>query len=409
MELAHRTRGTRLGGLRQSRVRVRQRPARLLSHSRRGDGWTIIVIIEGDARRDSEDGKCAGTKNRVGFHSVVFSHESAGPRVSKGSNATSIFLLMPASGDGLIPHAGLDTHKGGVECGDMTTASSSMRPIWKGAISFGLVNIPITLYPATRREELRFHFLRKRDLSPINNKRVAEADGKEVPWNHIVRGYEFEKGKFVVLNEDDFSRVDVEATQTVDIQEFVELDEINPMMFSKPYYMEPVKSGAKAYALLREVLRGTKKVGIAKVVIKTREHLAAVKAQGDALVLELMHFVDEIIPAEELHVPGKTKIGKKEEDMAKDLVESMSDTWDPKKYQDDYKEALLDVIQKKVAAGGKKVPKAKKAKGAKPTNVIDLVAVLQKSIQQHGHSRSKKTTHAKAQPKTHTKTRRKAA
>lgn len=288
-----------------------------------------------------------------------------------------------------------------------------MKPIWKGAISFGLVNIPITLYPATRREELRFHFLRKKDLSPINNKRVAEADGKEVAWNDIVRGYQYEKGKFVVLNEDDFSRVDVEATQTVDIQEFVEVDEINPMMFSKPYYMEPVKSGAKAYALLRDVLLGTKKVGIAKVVIKTREHLAAVKAQGDALVLELMHFVGEIIPADELHVPGKTKIGKKEGEMARHLVESMSDTWDPKKYHDDYKEALMDVIDKKVSAGGKKVPQARKTKGTKPTNVIDLVAVLQKSIQQHGSSRSKKAAPVKAQPKAHAKapakTRRKAA
>lgn len=145
-----------------------------------------------------------------------------------------------------------------------------MRPNWKGAISFGLVSIPITLYPATKQEELRFHFLRNDDLSPINNKRVAEADGKEVAWENIVRGYQYEKGKFVVLNDDNFSRVDVEATQTVDIQKFVEVDEINPMFFSKPYYMEPGKGGDKAYALLREVLSGARKVGIAKFVIKTR-------------------------------------------------------------------------------------------------------------------------------------------
>lgn len=266
-----------------------------------------------------------------------------------------------------------------------------MRPIWKGAISFGLVNIPITLYPATRREELRFHFLRKGDLSPINNKRVAEADGKEVAWEDIVRGYQYEKGKFIVLNDDDFSRVDVEATQTVDIQEFVEVEEINPMFFSKPYYMEPAKGGDKAYALLREVLRGTKRVGIAKVVIKTREHLAAVKAQGDALVLELMHFSEEIIGSDELHVPGETKIAKKEADMAKQLVESMTGKWEPAKYKDDYKEALMDVIEEKVAAGGKDVAKPKKSKGVKATNVIDLVAVLQKSIQEHASTRSKKT------------------
>lgn len=274
-----------------------------------------------------------------------------------------------------------------------------MRPIWKGAISFGLVNIPITLYPATRSEELRFHFLRKTDLSPINNKRVAEVDGKEVAWEDIVRGYQYEKGKFIVLNDDDFSRVDVEATQTVDIQEFVEVAEINPMFFSKPYYMEPGKGGDKAYTLLREVLRGTKKVGIAKVVIKTREHLAAVKAQGDVLVLELMHFAEEIIESDELHVPGATQLGKKEADMAKQLVESMTGKWDAEKYKDEYKDALMEVIEEKVAAGGKQVAKAKKPKGTKATNVIDLVAVLQKSLQEHGSSRSKKAPRQKARRK----------
>ena len=272
-----------------------------------------------------------------------------------------------------------------------------MRPIWKGAISFGLVNIPITLFPATRREELRFHFLRKSDLSPISNKRVAEADGKEVAWEDIVRGFEHDKGKFVVLNDDDFSRVDIEATQTVDIQEFVEVDEINPMFFSKPYYMEPGKGGDKAYALLREVLRGTRKVGIAKVVIKTREHLAAVKAQGDALVLELMHFAKEIIGSDELHVPGETKPAKREADMARQLVESMTGKWKPESYKDDYREALMEVIEEKVAKGGKSLGAKKKGKPVKATNVIDLVAVLQKSIQQHGNTRASKA--AKPKPK----------
>jgi DNA end-binding protein Ku len=280
-----------------------------------------------------------------------------------------------------------------------------MRAIWKGAISFGLVNIPITLFPATRREELRFHFLRKSDLSPINNKRVAEADGKEVPWEEIVRGYQYEKGKYVVLNEDDFSRVDIEATQTVDIQEFVELEDIDPVFFSKPYYMEPGKGGDKAYALLRETLRGTGKVGIAKVVIKTREHLAAVKAQKDVLVLELMHFKNEIISSGELNLPGELKIGKKELDMAKQLVTSMTGKWNPDAYKDDYREALLEVIEEKIAAGGKEVSKGKKPAKAKPTNVIDLMSVLQKSIQQHGSSGSK----GKAKKTTKAKPKRKAA
>lgn len=264
-----------------------------------------------------------------------------------------------------------------------------MRPIWKGAISFGLVNIPITLLPATRREELRFHFLRKSDLSPVNNKRVAEADGKEVPWDEIVRGYQYEKGKYVVLSDEDFARVDLEATQTVDIQEFVELKEINPMFFAKPYYMEPAKGGEKAYALLREVLRDSGRVGIAKVVIRTREHLAAVKAQEEVLVLELMHFSEEIVGTGDLKVPGARKPGGKELAMARQLVESMSGKWKPETYHDDYKEALMEVIDEMVAAGGKEVGK-KKAPAPKPTNVIDLVAVLQKSLQAQGGGGGKK-------------------
>lgn len=160
------------------------------------------------------------------------------------------------------------------------------RAIWKGAISFGLVNIPISLYSATRTEDLKFRLLREGDLSPVNYKRVAGADGKEVPWEKIVKGYEYEKGKFVVLKEEDFKRVDIEATQTVDIERFVNLEEVNPIFFNKPYYMEPLKGGDKAYVLLREALRDSGRIAIAKVVIKTRQHLAAVKPQGDGLMLE---------------------------------------------------------------------------------------------------------------------------
>src|SRR4051812_23570204 len=180
-----------------------------------------------------------------------------------------------------------------------------MRAIWKGSISFSLVNIPISLYTATRSEQLKFRLLRKSDLSPINYKRVAESDGKEVPWNEIVKGYEYEKGKFVVLKEEDFKRADVEATQSVDIVDFVELKEINPMFFHKPYYMEPKKGGEKAYTLLRNALRETGKVGIAKVVIKARQHLAAVKPSEDLLSLELLHFANELIDANEIKIPKK--------------------------------------------------------------------------------------------------------
>src|SRR4029453_15114012 len=179
------------------------------------------------------------------------------------------------------------------------------RAIWKGSISFGLVNIPIALYPATRREELKFRLLRESDLSPVNYKRVAEKDGKEVPWNQLVKGYEYEKGKYVILKDEDFQRVDVEATQTVDIQDFVELDEIDPIFFYNPYYPEPQRGGDKAYALLRDALKNSKKVGVAKVVIKTREYLAGVKPEDGALVLELMHFADELADPAKLHVPKK--------------------------------------------------------------------------------------------------------
>jgi len=259
----------------------------------------------------------------------------------------------------------------------------NMRAIWKGTISFGLVNIPIALYPATRREELKFRLLRESDLSPVNYKRVAEKDGKEVPWNQIVKGYEYEKGKFVVLKDEDFQRVDLEATQTVDIQDFVELDDIDPMFFYKPYYLEPQKGGDKAYALLRDSLEETKKVGIAKVVIKTRQYLAGVKPEDGALVLELMHFADELADPSKLHVPKKIEIGKREMKMAGSLIDSMSAKWNPEKYRDDYKEALMEVIEEKVEAGGKEI-ETKPKKAPKPTKVIDLVEVLQKSLEETG-------------------------
>jgi DNA end-binding protein Ku len=268
-----------------------------------------------------------------------------------------------------------------------------MRAIWKGSISFGLVNIPIALYPATRREDLKFRLLREGDLSPVNYKRVAEKDGKEVPWDKIVKGFEYEKGKFVVLSEKDFQRVDLEATQTVDIQDFVDVEEIDPMYFYKPYYLEPQKGGDKAYVLLRETLEKTGKVGIAKVIIKTRQYLAGVKPLKHALVLELMHFAEELADAEKLNVPKKTsEPGKREMEMAKALVESMTSEWDPKKYKDDYRDALMDVIEEKVESGGKELetkPKPKK----ESSKVIDLVSILQQSLAKtEGGGKKKRTT-----------------
>ena len=271
-----------------------------------------------------------------------------------------------------------------------------MRAIWKGSISFGLVNIPIALYPATRKEELKFRLLRKSDLSPVNYKRVAEKDGREVPWDQVVKGYEYDKGKYIVLKDEDFQRVDLEATQTVDIQDFVDLDEIDPVFFYKPYYLEPQKGGGKAYALLRDSLQESKKVGIAKVVIKTRQYLAGVKPEDGALVLELMHFAEELADTSKLHIPKKVEVGKREMNMATQLIDSMSSKWSPEKYRDEYREALMEVIEEKVEAGGKEIEEKPK-KAPKPTKVIDLVEVLQKSLEQSGPG--KKTSTAKRAPK----------
>jgi DNA end-binding protein Ku len=253
----------------------------------------------------------------------------------------------------------------------------AMRSIWKGSLSFNLVNIPITLYTAIRREELRFHMLRKSDHSKINYKRVAEADGKEVPWDEIVKGYEYEKGRFVVLKEEDFKRVDIEAAQTINITSFVKVEEVNPIFFYKPYYIEPAKGGDMAYALLRDAMQDSGRIGIAEVALRQREHLAAVKPQDGGLILELMHYADELVSTDLIRKPSAAKAGAKELKMARSLIDMMTDEWDPEKYHDDYKKALKKVIDEKLKHPGKELPAAKPRK---PTNVVDLVAVLQESL-----------------------------
>lgn len=270
-----------------------------------------------------------------------------------------------------------------------------MRAIWKGTISFGLVSIPVSLHPAIRREELQFRLLRGTDLSPVNYKRVAEADGKEVPWDKIVKGYEYEKGKFVVIRDEDFRRVDVEATQTVDILNFVEMKEVSPLLFYKPYHLESGKGGGKAYILLRDALEKTGKIAIARVVIKTRQHLAAIKPQGKNLMLELMHFPDELLDSSELNAPQGANPAKAEVNMALKLIESMTTPWQPEEYRDEYKDALVEMIEEKVAKGDDR-PAAKAPRSRPPSNVIDLVSVLQESLRKSGGG---KTTTKKASAK----------
>lgn len=233
--------------------------------------------------------------------------------------------------------------------------------------------------PATAAtERISFRMLRKTDLSPIQYRRIAEEDGKEVPWKEIIKGYEYEKGKFVTFNEQDFDRVELESVDSIAIQTFVELADINPIFFDKPYYLEPLKGGGGAYTLLRDVLAEAGKVGIAKVAMRGRQHLAALKANGKLLVLELMHFATEIAPAEEIKVPPH-KIGTREKEMATALVQQMSSRWKPEAYKDEYTDAVRKLVAQKVRQGGKKLPAPRKPP-REATNVIDLVAVLQKSL-----------------------------
>jgi DNA end-binding protein Ku len=251
--------------------------------------------------------------------------------------------------------------------------------IWSGAINFGLVTIPVKLFTAVKTDDLSFNMLHKKDEGRIKYERVCSVDGEPVPWDEIVKGYEYEKGQYVLLTDEDFAKVNPEATQSVDIVEFVELDRINPMFFDKPYYLEPTKQGRHAYALLREALAGSNRVAIARVVIRTKEYIAAVKPLEDALVLELMHWANEIVPATTLDLPGGEKLPEKEMQMARMLIDTMSvDEFEPEKFNNQYHDALLTMIEAR--AEGKELPKAKKAPVR--SKVVNLMDVLAQSLEE---------------------------
>lgn len=260
------------------------------------------------------------------------------------------------------------------------------RAIWKGSITFGLVNIPVGLYSAETRDEISFKLLDSKTKSPIHYKRVSEESGKEVPWDQTVRGYEFEKGKYVIMSDEDLKRAAPEATQTIDIVDFVDLEDIDPLYFDKPYYLAPDAKGTKAYALLRETLRRTGKVGIAKVVIRTRQYLAAVVARGDSdvLTLELMRYSHELRDPSELDVPrGKSGVSDKELQMAERLVEGMVEAWDPEKYKDDYRRALMKTIDERVEAGELEESSTPAPKPERPrAQVVDLMSLLKRSVEE---------------------------
>jgi DNA end-binding protein Ku len=259
------------------------------------------------------------------------------------------------------------------------------RVIWKGSISFGLVHVPVGLYPAEQSREIHFSMLDKEDLAPVGYRRYNKRTGEEVEWDRIVKGYEYDKGQYVVLDEEDFKQADVKATQTVDIQDFVDAADIPLTYYDKPYYLEPQKGGDKVYALLREVLARTGKVGIAKVVLRSRQHLAALIPRGRILVLELLRFADELRSPEEIRAPEVDPeglgISEKEMDMAVRLVEGMAEPWEPGRYRDTYTESLLRLIEEKVSAGGVRRPEAAEEAPA-GGKVIDLMAQLKQSLEQ---------------------------
>jgi DNA end-binding protein Ku len=249
------------------------------------------------------------------------------------------------------------------------------RAMWKGAISFGLVTIPVAVYPATEEKSLKFNQLHDEDMGRIRYRRVCAVDGEEVDYEHIVKGYEIEKDRYVVLTDEDLDAVPVASSRAIDIQQFVELEEIDPILFKKSYYLIPEETGAKAYALLRSALADEGKVGIAKVSFRDKEHLAALRFKDDVFVLETMYWPDEIRAAEFDTIPANEKVRANEVEMAKSLIQNLSEPWNPQEFRDEYREALLDIVEKKVAGEPIEAPTE-----AAPARVVDLMEALKASV-----------------------------
>jgi DNA end-binding protein Ku len=269
-----------------------------------------------------------------------------------------------------------------------------MRPIWSGTISFGLVSVPVRMFSATESKDVRFHFVHRKDLVPIGYDKVRKDTGESVDDDDIVRAYEIEKGKYVPLEEEDFDRVDVELTRSVDICDFVDLEEIDPILFRQAYYLLPQKGAEKPYRLLVRALDETGKVAIAKVVIRKKEHLAALRAHDGVLVLETLYYADEVRNPEKLQESEdgrKAQVRKEEVEMAKQLIEGLSASFDPAKYDDTYRKELLGLIRAK--AKGKELPEPQPEPEGE---VIDLMAALRESVKQSKKRSSTQTRARKA-------------
>jgi len=261
------------------------------------------------------------------------------------------------------------------------------RAIWKGAISFGLVHIPVELYPAESRQGLDLDMLDKRDFAPVGYKRYNKETGKDIDWNNIVKGYEYEKGQYVVVTDEDLKRANVEATQTIDILSFADASEIPAIYFEQPYYLKPARGGAKVYVLLRETLKRAGKVGIAQVVIRTKQHVAALLPMDNAIVLNLLRYHDELRSLDDLDLPDakdkKAAVTDKEVKMALSLLEDMTEAWQPEKYRDTYRDDVMALIEKKIEANQTHTitePEEGEARPPTSAKVVDLMELLKKSI-----------------------------
>jgi DNA end-binding protein Ku len=262
--------------------------------------------------------------------------------------------------------------------------------IWTGSISFGLVNIPVSLVTAEQRDDLDFTLLDKRDSSPIGYQKISKRTGKPVPADRIVRGVEQANGRYVVVSDTDLRRASPERTQRIDILAFVEGREIPPLYFDRPYYLEPARGGERGYALFREVLRRSGKVAVASVVVKTRQHLAAVVVHDRVLVLDILRYASELRDPSKLRVPGTTlKATDRELKMAERLVAEMTEEWDPKQYHDEYREELLAFIKKRGRAGkGTTAPETEEEPATrKRADIIDIAELLKRSLAKTGEDR----------------------
>lgn len=278
--------------------------------------------------------------------------------------------------------------------------------IWKGALSFGLLNIPVKLMKAEEEKAHSFSMLDEKDLSPIKYKKINAKTGEEVPYPQIVKGYEFKKNEYIVMTDKDFKAANVEATGTIDIESFVDLEEVDPMFLEKPYYLVPDKNGEKGYFLLADAMKRANKAAIGKIVLRSKQHLALVIVRGDYLVLDMMRFAHEVLDADEVnYFEGikRVKFTPKEMDMAVDLIENMTDEWKPEKFKDTYYDDLEKIIHKKIKAGkGKTIEYEEPRKVETTSNVIDLMPLLRKSLEQK--ATPKKKTVKKAKAKTSKKT-----